>query len=93
MSDGPYITKGWWVQADWFDAQKTPHALAGAQLKIGATRRSASGIVKDIRGDHPTSPTQIEVIIEPDGGGDLITLKPAWIVAAKPPKEVKEKEE
>lgn len=72
-----YLTKGRRVTARWFDSKLV--ALAGNQLKVGATPREVTGIVTHIRGDHPSAPTQVDVHIQPDDGGDEVVVKHEWI--------------
>lgn len=65
------------IRAEWFSAY--PTCLAGMQPKLGARLESVTGTVTHIYGDDPVSPTNIEVIVQPDDGGSEVTLKPAWI--------------
>lgn len=60
-----YIKKGDHITARWFGGV-APVALAGMQLKFQATQFVVSGVIKHVRGDHPTSPTQIRLYIDPE---------------------------
>jgi hypothetical protein len=50
-------------------------------MKLGVQERRVEGVVTHVYGSHPTEPTpeSLEVIIQPDGGGPEVTIKPAWI--------------
>jgi hypothetical protein len=74
-----FLKKGDRVHAQWFQA--TDACLAGMQPKTGAILRDVTGIVRHIRGDHPTNPTEIRVWVEPDEGGDEVIVNPKHIVA------------
>jgi hypothetical protein len=67
-----YITKGLRVRYEFFRAY--PTCLAGAQMKLGATMVSGTGVVTDVRGDHPTAPTRIWFMVRPDGGEDEVEV-------------------
>lgn len=59
------IKKGDRIQARWFQATKA--SLAGVQPKVGVAEVVVTGVVKHVRGDHPTSPTIIRFYVDPDG--------------------------
>lgn len=95
----PTYNKGDRIRAQWLDAKLV--ALAGAQMKVGASGREVTGIVRHIRGDHPTNPTEVRVFIDPDGAWDgpvvkdlvrctcghpHVQIKPEWVVEILPPK-------
>ena len=61
-----YITKGTHIRAQWFDAKLV--SLAGMDMKTGATLRNVTGVVRHVRGDHPTAPTTVRIYIESDDG-------------------------
>lgn len=73
------IVKGTRIRAEWFQASTV--CLAGVQPKMGATACSVTGTVKHIRGDHPTNPTVIRLLVQPDAGGDLVTVDPNHVKA------------
>lgn len=60
------ITKGMRVRARWFDAKLT--CLSGVQMKFGATEHVVTGVVRHVRGDHPTNPTTVRIYVEADDG-------------------------
>jgi hypothetical protein len=64
-----FVDKGMRVRAEWFDTK--PVALAGAQMKLGATLRQVEGTVTHVWGDHPTKPTKVTVAIQPDEGDEV----------------------
>jgi hypothetical protein len=75
------LKKGSRVKARWFQANDPPSSLAGMQMKLGVQERQVEGIVTHVYGSHPTEPTpeSLEVVVQPDGGGPEVTIKPAWI--------------
>jgi hypothetical protein len=87
------IIKGDRIRASWFAAHLT--CLAGVQTKFGAVSKTVTGTVRHVRGDHPVSPTEIRVYIDPDDdyagpyanppgctcGTQHVELKPDWIEA------------
>jgi len=80
------ITKGDWIQAEWLEPQEA--GLSGSALKFAAEGKRVSGIVRHIRGDHPSNPTSIRLFVEPDGGGEQVLVAPSWVKAhKKAPKE------
>ena len=60
------VTKGMRITARWFRA--TSASLAGMQPKVGAEEVVVSGIVRHVRGDHPTNPTTVRFYIDAEGG-------------------------
>jgi hypothetical protein len=62
-----YITKGMRITARWF-ADTRPVGLAGAQMKLQTTLCGVSGVVRHVRGDHPTDPTQVRLYVAADDG-------------------------
>lgn len=76
------ITKGSRVRAEVFTANPIgTYSIAGVQPKVTATSRVIVGVVKDIRGDHPTNPTKVQVVIQPDDGSAEVTVSPNAIFA------------
>jgi hypothetical protein len=83
------IVKGTLIKAQWLKA--TPASLAGVQMKVGAVAKSISGVVRHIRGDHPTDPTIIKLYVEPeswdgeytadvcDCHDNLVEIDPMWV--------------
>lgn len=76
------IYKGDWVWARWMDV--TNGGLSGSQVKFAATERIVTGIVKHIRGDHPTNPTSIRLFVEPDTGGPEVEVDPKYVRDIRP---------
>lgn len=74
------LTKGMKVEARWFQADDPPGSLSGNQMKLTVTEKLVVGTVTHIRGDHPTTPTRVEVHVKPDDGGEEIRVKPEHIV-------------
>ena len=62
----PFVTKGMRIRARWF-ADARPVALPGVMFKLQATERDVVGVVKHVRGDHPTNPTITRFYVTPDG--------------------------
>jgi hypothetical protein len=60
------ITKGTRIRARWLDTKFV--SLAGAQIKAEGQYREVTGVVRHVRGDHPTNPTEIRLFVEADGG-------------------------
>lgn len=87
MANG-YVTKGSRIRAQWFQAVDPPASLAGMQLKFGATKFDVVGIVRHVRGDHPTAPTQIRFYIDPVGDWDGPTTRPPGCTCANAHVEV-----
>lgn len=73
------IKKGSRVRAHWFQANNPPSSLAGMQMKLGVTERHVIGTITHIWADSPWNPTQYEIAIQPDGGGEEVVVKPSWI--------------
>jgi hypothetical protein len=79
------IVKGSRIRAQWFQAKTNPPAcLAGAMMKFGATSYDVSGVIRHFRGDHPTSPTVIQIFIDPDPGYDGPTTTPDGCTCGHP---------
>lgn len=76
---GSYIRKGSRVRAQWFAVQDPPVSLTGMQMKVGVTERSVIGVITHVRGDHPVTPTVVDIHVQPDDGGPEVILKPEWI--------------
>jgi hypothetical protein len=70
------IKKGSRIRADWIQVNDPPSSLAGCMPKFGASGRSVTGVVRHVRGDHPTTPTVIFVYVDPDGPWDGPTVTP-----------------
>ena len=66
MSTTFNIVKGTRIRAHWFACRPVP--LSGMQMKFGATEREVIGVVRHIRGDHPTNPTKTRLYVEADDG-------------------------
>ena len=83
------VTKGSRIRAEWFKAKMDPPAcLAGMQLKFGATRFEVVGVVKHVRGDHPTNPTVIRFYVDPDHTWDGPTVTPEGCTCGHPHVEI-----
>lgn len=88
------INKGDTIAATWLDARFV--GLAGVQMKLGAQWREVSGIVRHVRGDHPTSPTTVRLYVDAEGGtvtpygctcGPHIEVDPKHVTAVTKPAE------
>jgi len=79
MAETYWIEKGTRLRAEWFDTK--PVALAGAQMKLGATPRSVIGTVTSVRGDAPKAEDCKEIVyyVQPDDGSDVVTVNPKWV--------------
>lgn len=66
MTVDAYITKGTRIRARWWDTKLV--CLSGVQMKAEGTPREVVGIVRHVRGDHPTSPTQTRLYVEAEDG-------------------------
>jgi len=76
----PNIQKGTRIRAQWL--QVVPNAsLAGQQPKLATSTVTVVGTVTHIRGDHPTSPTQIRLWVQPDEGGPEVVVDPQHVRA------------
>lgn len=71
------VVKGTRIKAQWWDTKLVP--LAGATMKTQASLVEVVGIVRHIRGNHPTTPTQIELHVELDNG-DIVQFDPKHVV-------------
>ena len=59
------IVKGTRLEAHWFEHE--PNAsLAGMQMKFSTIERRVTGVVRHLRGDHPTEPTAVRIFIDPE---------------------------
>lgn len=71
-----YVTKGRRIHAKWFKPKDMgTWSLTGFQMKLVGDFVEVSGIVRHLRGDHPTNPTAIRIYIDPDEPG-LPTKRP-----------------
>lgn len=77
------IYKGDWIWARWMDIN-TGGNVSGSQMKFAARERIVSGVVKHVRGDHPTNPTSIRLFVEPDGGGPEVIVDPKYVRDVRP---------
>lgn len=66
MSGSVHIGRGSRIIAKWFEAKLV--SLAGCQLKTGAIERVVTGVVRHVRGDHPTNPTTVRFYVEAEDG-------------------------
>jgi hypothetical protein len=69
------VEKGDRIAAEWFMHTKLV-ALSGAQLKASTTKVVVAGVVRHIRGDHPTEPTKTRLYIDPEHEWDGPTVRP-----------------
>lgn len=46
-------------------------SLAGVQLKLTGEFVEHTGVVRHVRGDHPTAPMAVRLYVEPDDGSEL----------------------
>lgn len=70
-----FVTKGQRITAEWFgDAKPVP--LAGVQMKVQATKFAITGIIKHVRGDHPTDPKVIRIYVDPERGWSGPRIRP-----------------
>lgn len=76
-----YVGKGSRIVARWFEAELVP--LAGIQTKTGAVERIVTGVVRHIRGDHPTAPTTVRLYVETESGSE-IEVDPKHVMEVQP---------
>lgn len=92
------IQKGTRIHAEWSHSRMV--GLAGVQMKLGATKVALTGVVRHIRGDHPTNPTAIRFFVDPDHddgsfeklkvelcpscGHPHIVVRPEWVLQVLP---------
>jgi len=90
VDSGFNVVKGSRVKACWFAIPKSwdRTSIAGMQMKLPATEMFAEGVVTHIRGDHPVSPTRIEIAIQQSDGTEVWVSSGA-IVEASPPSTVR----
>jgi hypothetical protein len=82
MPADPFVTKGARVRARWFHAAPLgTYSLAGAQLKTTGRWIEVEGVVRHVRGDHPTAPMEVWLFVEADGD-DLPRLRPPGCICA-----------
>jgi len=67
-----FVTKGTRVRVSRLLLNDPPSALAGAQLKFGAKQQEFVGIVRHVRGDHPTQPTTVGFWVEPEENAEAL---------------------
>lgn len=65
--DGPFITKGARIRAQWLQANDPPSSLAGMQLKFGCTSVEVIGTCVHFRGDDPVNPKEVRIYIDVEG--------------------------
>jgi hypothetical protein len=81
MTTDAYITKGARVRVDLTKAQPIgTYSLAGAQLKVAATRECFEGIVRHIWADDPEGRSGVCLQLEREDG-TLVEVPPACVVA------------
>lgn len=68
------VVKGSRIRIRKYEAE--PACLAGVHMKLGARSYEAVGVVRHIRGDHPTNPTKVKVFIDSDIPVDIPTVRP-----------------
>jgi hypothetical protein len=86
-----FYEKGDRIRARWLEANTG--CLSGSGLKFAATERTLTGLVRHVRGDHPTHPTSVRVYVDPDSewegkkaqiectcGHRHVELRPEWVV-------------
>lgn len=76
----PFIQRGDYIEAEWFDAKIV--GLAGVQMKLGATQHVAKGIVVSVRGDHPTNPTEVRLFVRQEDG-ETVAVNPDHVKVYK----------
>jgi hypothetical protein len=70
-----YIKYGSRVLVKFFEAQEPgTYSIAGVQPKVVGRFVEFTGTVRHIRGNHPTSPTEVRLWVEPDGAGEDIPI-------------------
>jgi len=61
-----YITKGTTVRVTRLLLQPIgTYSLSGSQMKLAARSQTFEGIVRHVRGNHPTAPTSTALWVEP----------------------------
>ena len=61
------IVKGSRIRAKWFKAKDMgTWSLSGFQMKLVGDFVAVSGVVRHLRGDHPTDPKEVRVYIDLD---------------------------
>lgn len=76
----PFVRKGDWLRAHWFESKMS--CLAGAQMKTGAIAHDVSGVVTHIRGDHPKNPLKVLFTVRQDDGTE-VDVNQNWVVDYK----------
>jgi len=71
MADG-YITVGSRIRYEFLRAH--PACLAGAQMKLGATAVTGTGVVVGLYGDDPVKPVRKWARVKPDDGGPEVDV-------------------
>jgi hypothetical protein len=61
-----FVTKGMRIRAKWFEARL--ESLSGGVPKVGAVEKVVTGVVRHVRGDHPTDPKTVRVYVESEDG-------------------------
>jgi len=62
----PYVKKGDRIRATWLKAADPPSSLAGMQLKFSGEKFEVQGVIRHVRGDHPTNPTVVRFYVDPE---------------------------
>lgn len=61
-----YVERGSRIRAQWWEARQV--GLAGMGFKAGVEPITLEGKVLKIRGDHPTNPKTVGLLVEDDAG-------------------------
>lgn len=85
MRDKPWITRGTRIRYRVFRADPIGSwSLAGAQPKLTGGFVVEEGVVTDIRGDHPSHPTEVRLWVRLDDGTERSRVRPDNVIAIIP---------
>lgn len=71
------LRKGDRVRARWLRAAPIgTFSIAGAQTKVTAVPAEVTGVIRHVRGDHPTDPSEVRLFLDCDGSAGLPFVRP-----------------
>jgi len=79
------VMKGTKLRVRRFVIPSLRFSLAGTQMKFAAKQEEFDCVVLHVRGDHPTEPKLIELIVKREDTGKEDTVTPSEVIGVYPP--------